>query len=463
MSEGNIESGGRSAARAIEDSGFSDDLKNRLLEKIANANFRSDNAAAFAEANLPSGASKNTRDIAAARPWTGTESTQDAALRMLTDAHKPAPLAPTSPSARSVRGPPSRIDTGRPKNKIGAGVRIASAREKASTYETSKDASKSEQEREEFRKVMQQRFQAGARAVPGSVQGLAALANERIEDAIARGQFKNLPRGKKLERDYTANSPFIDTTTYFMNKMIQKQEIVPPWIEKQQELVSTASRFRARLRADWKRHVSRVISSRGGGMERQVLLAEAYAIAEAVDNPPRKKEEQINAVTDAGVVSQITIASEVKVAPATEPDAEDDDTKLETEISIIEQSFNEDGSLKSDPEEAVTITAEESDPTSIAVATEPAKPMPLVNPFRDPEWIETERAYLTAAVDQLNSMARSYNLMAPAIARKPYYYLERELKKCYADVAPQVAAVVRERALAPKAKPSEVSVLVREA
>ena len=38
-----------------------------------------------------------------------------------------------------------------------------------------------------------------------------------------------------------------------MNKMIQRQDIVPPWIEKQQELVKTANVFRGRLRADWVR------------------------------------------------------------------------------------------------------------------------------------------------------------------------------------------------------------------
>ena len=103
-----------------------------------------------------------------------------------------------------------------------------------------------------MRKILKERFTAGARPMPGSVQGLAALANERIEDAIARGQFKNIARGKGLnvERDYNANSPFLDTTEYFMNKIIQKQEIVPPWIEKQQELIKAANVFRARLRVD---------------------------------------------------------------------------------------------------------------------------------------------------------------------------------------------------------------------
>jgi hypothetical protein len=43
-----------------------------------------------------------------------------------------------------------------------------------------------------MRKELKERFTPGARAMPNSIRGLAALANERIEDAIARGQFKVL-------------------------------------------------------------------------------------------------------------------------------------------------------------------------------------------------------------------------------------------------------------------------------
>jgi len=47
-----------------------------------------------------------------------------------------------------------------------------------------------DKEREELRKELKERFTPGARPMPTSFRGLASLANERIEDAIARGQFK---------------------------------------------------------------------------------------------------------------------------------------------------------------------------------------------------------------------------------------------------------------------------------
>ncbi|KAK4543016.1 hypothetical protein LTR36_006014 [Oleoguttula mirabilis] len=442
MSEESLETGGRSARKAVEEAGFSDELKRELEEKIANASFRSEHAGAFAEANMPLGAGRGTRDIAAATPWTGTESVEDAALRMLTDAYKPIRVPSKIPG---LRGPPTRIDTGRPKKQAATGARLVNARDKTSIYASMKDSGMSEQERERLRQEMKQRFQPDGRA-PATVQGLANLANQRIEDAIARGLFKNLPRGKKIERDYNASSPFIDTTEYFMNKIIQKQEIVPPWIEKQQELVSVATKFRGRLRADWRRHVARTLASKGGGLERQMKLADQYALAESRSNPSKKAVEQINTMNSEGQLSQITLAGELKATPTS------GSSPAETVIKVIEQTVGEDGALKQ-PEEQTTLSAEQ--PAASAANQEPAGE-PTVPPFRDPQWEQTERAYLRAAVDNINSMTRSYNLMAPDLAKKPYFSLDRELRACFADVAPTVASAIRERALAPKIKGVEI-------
>ena len=246
MSEEAMELGGRGTKKTIEEAGFNEDLKRQLEERIASANFRAEYRDAFAEAKLPPTAGRHTRDIATADPWSGTESIHDSSLRMLNDAHKPMKV-----SRGKIQGPavplPRSIDTGR-RNSASTGTRLANARDRTGIYSSLKDSDIDEAERQKRFQELKDRFSPHARSVvPGTVQGLAALANERIEDAIARGQFKNLPhRGKQVERDYNASSPFIDTTEYFLNKMIQKQEIVPPWIEKQQELVAAASKFRSR-------------------------------------------------------------------------------------------------------------------------------------------------------------------------------------------------------------------------
>nr|POE47086.1 nucleoporin [Quercus suber] len=443
LSEHALEDGGRSARKVVEEAGFSDDLKRELEERIANASFRSENARAFAQASMSSAAGKGTQAIAGAAAWTGDESIEDASLRMLTDVHKPLRTPAKIPGVRA----PSRVDTGRSKARPGSGIRIASARDKTSVYTYLKDPNMTEEEREKYRQELKARFQPAARATPATIQGLASLANERIEDAIARGQFKNLPRGKKIERDYTASSPFINTTEYFMNKIIQKQEIVPPWIEAQQEVVSLITRFRGRLRHDWKRHAARTIASRGGTLQQQMHLADEHAFAESLNSPIEKKLESINTVSSNDQLSQITLTGDLKSSTG-------GNSAREIEVEIMEREINDDD-VKLGPSQRQPVVSANM-PSSESDELDSPQRHATVPVFRDSQWENNERSYLKAAVDNINTKTRSYNLMAPDLAKKPYLFLDRELKSCYADVAPQVADAIRERALAPKIQGVEV-------
>lgn len=431
MSEEMLETGGKGARKTIEEAGFGEDLRKQLEERIAGANFRNENAQALAQAQLPSSAGKGTRDIAGAKPWTGEETVEDAALRMLTDAYKPLKVKPKAPG---VRGPPTTVDTGRPsKSAPSTGSRLANARDRSSVYSMMKETGLSPAEREQMMKEMKARFQPAARDMPATIQGLTSLANERIEDAIARGQFKNLPRGKKIERDYNASSPFIDTTEYLMNKIIQKQGIAPPWIEKQQELVSAVTKFRARLRSDWKRHAARMIASRGGSLDEQVQAAREYAEAEIRENPLIQKET-INAIDLKGHLSQITLTGELKMSP--------DPTSMPVEeVKIVESRISTaEPASAAAPEPSAPFTDLPSPATSIR------------QPFRDPQWEKTEHSYHALTIENLNALTRSYNLIAPKIAQKPYYNLTRELRNCYAEVAPLLPNEIVERARGPKVR-----------
>ena len=359
---------------------------------------------------------------------------------MLNDAHKP--LRGTGPPKIPTPGrPPASVDM-RMKKAVqkSHGERLANARDRTSVYALSQDPSLSENEREKMRKILKERFTAGARPMPGSVQGLAALANERIEDAIARGQFKNIARGKGLnvERDYNANSPFLDTTEYFMNKIIQKQEIVPPWIEKQQELIKAANVFRARLRTDWKRHASRVIASKGGSLETQVTRAEAYAVAEAANNPKATRTESMTEIDHEGRLSQVTV-TEIPT-----PSSDTSDSK----ITVSEDLAT--GSPTSQPAQETSETTDHASTSSAENAPPTAPPLLRLAPFRDPAWESLECAYHTLAITQINNITRSYNLQAPDLAKKPYFSLDRELRSCFADVAPQLPNEIRERARRPE-------------
>lgn len=213
-----------------------------------------------------------------------------------------------------------------------------------------------------------------------------------------------------------------------MNKMIQRQEIVPPWIEKQQELVKAANVFRARLRNDWKRHAARTIASRGGSLQDQMKTAGRYAEAERIHNPKRRAVEQISVPTNA--------------------------TNDPVMVKIIQEAPSEQGSETPPIQVSLeTIGAEVILKPTAAIQQEasvtPSPSIPLPAPFRIPSWEAAELSYLQLAIKNLNSLTRSYNLMAPDLAKKPYFSLERELKSCYADVAPQLAQVIKERAARP--------------
>ncbi|KAI0205738.1 hypothetical protein F4808DRAFT_243176 [Astrocystis sublimbata] len=406
--------GGRAGRRAVEDAGFSDELKERLLAKVKDAQFRSENAAAFAEAGLSTAASEETRMNATSRPWTGQESTEDAVLRMLTDAHKPL--------KRELRGRPKIAELQpvdmrmRQRANPNPSVKAANARDKASIYVGMgmKESGKglSEKERADLREELRERFRPAARAMPNTLSGLASLANERIEDAISRGQFKNIPRGKDVERDARSDNPFVDTTEYIMNKMIKRQDIVPPWIEKQQELAKAAHVFRARLRNDWRRHAARTIASKGGSLEAQMERAEQYAKAEKALNPRKGNVEQMaipTNSTDDVVMVKIRQQQSSLGSPS---------TSAEAEISEVDEGTSE-------PE------------------------VSLLQPLRDPDWLRIEQAYMDLSIKNLNTLARSYNLMAPELAKKPYFSLERELNNCYADVAPLLPNEIKVRATRP--------------
>jgi len=195
-----------------------------------------------------------------------------------------------------------------------------------------------------------------------------------------------------------------------MNKMIKRQEIVPPWIEKQQELFKAANTFRSRLRSDWRRHAARMIASRGGSLKEQMDQADEYARAEEVHNPRRKHVDQISIPTNS---TDDIVMTRLKHQPGESVEPQPPTTTTTEDI-----------------------TDSRSQPT-------------VTRPFRDPDWEAAEKSYMELAISNLNAITRSYNLMAPELAKKPYFSLQRELDNCYAEVAPELANEIKRRASAP--------------
>ncbi|KAK6332754.1 hypothetical protein TWF696_002776 [Orbilia brochopaga] len=392
-------------AASAETSAGLEALKARLADKIQAADFKSENAAAVAYAQLSDAAGKETRDTAMARPWTGAESLEDAVLRSL---HESTPRLKSVPKAATSRSSmPTNLA---PMRRMSKNERIVSARDRAGSYPLFKKAESelNDEEREARSRMFKERFEPGSRAMPNTVQGLAALANEKIEEAISKGLFKNLPKGP-VERDHHAESPFIDTTEYLLNRMIQRQEIVPPWIEKQQELQKEVRAFRSRIRADWKRHVVRTIASWGGGPNVWIKRAEEYARAEGAVNP-----DPIAAYDE-----------------STKPKGRGNKWRMDGTATQIG--------------EEITLS-ETAGPEPVSdVAQDPEPDTPVV-PFRDSNWEKNEYPYHEVSINNINAITRSYNLQAPRVAQRPFLNLKREILSCYRDVMPSVPAEMLERA-----------------
>jgi len=171
----------------------------------------------------------------------------------------------------------------------------------------------------------------------------------------------------------------------------------------------------------------------------------------------------LSEITSDGNLSTVTVEERVAVGVASEPNVP------ATTITVTETSAEDAPVIQT---EAAAVPPTQADvntaSTSEAEATAPSKPdtevafptsspsqpsvLPMAYPFRDPNWSRLESSYHTLAIAELNSLTRSYNLMAPKIAQKPYYNLERELNRMYADVAPLLAEEIAERSRRPTVK-----------
>lgn len=160
--------------------------------------------------SIPHYAPKHAKEIALSRPWTGEESVADGSLRMLVDKSKPL--------------------------KVSRKQRLSNARENSLDYKY--NTAKGETFKERLNKP---------RGLSSGMSGgnVESIANQQIEDAISRGQFTNLERGKSIDlTQYKQSNPYIDTTEFILNRMIQKQGAAPPWILKQRAMYDQIENFR---------------------------------------------------------------------------------------------------------------------------------------------------------------------------------------------------------------------------
>ncbi|KAI0072995.1 hypothetical protein K474DRAFT_1604113 [Panus rudis PR-1116 ss-1] len=87
-------------------------------------------------------------------------------------------------------------------------------------------------------------------------------------------------------------------------------------------------------------------------------------------------------------------------------------------------------------------------------ATHPPSLLPTltlsqITSLRDAEWEARERSYYDTAVEELNSLVRKYNGLAPYAVRRPYYSRAVEVERVYRDSAADILEALKERARNP--------------
>ncbi|KAG7829809.1 hypothetical protein KL920_002668 [Ogataea angusta] len=242
------------------------------LDQIENQNFDHQYQREIGYSKIPTYAGKQEREIASSKVWTGKESVYDASLRMLSDKYKPMPKA-------NVR------------------QRLHNARDGALDYQLDKlsDKTEAKPEDDQFAEMYRERLLGPAQFLGDSFasvdNSVRSLADQRIQEAQRRGEFRNLPRGKPLPRDYTSNNAFIDRTEYHLNNILKRQEAVPPWIEKQGSVEAQIRQFRRQLDSDWTLQAVHIVCekhSRESDADKIKIMSQ-YAQAEHSDGPCHRK------------------------------------------------------------------------------------------------------------------------------------------------------------------------------
>ncbi|ODV63767.1 uncharacterized protein ASCRUDRAFT_73552 [Ascoidea rubescens DSM 1968] len=249
----------------------------RRLEQLAEESFlenskffKKHEKQIYISEKIPKNIDKFSKDNALSAPWTGEESVHDANLRMLVDSHKP--LKQKISGNGLLKMPIAKRKS--------VSDRFSEAREKSLDYSLSKiSETKSPQEEEDdgFKEMYRERLLGpellGPTSFASTISAISSLADERIEEARKRGEFDNLPnRGKPMASNPHQSNPHLDRTEYHMNNILIKQDIVPPWIEKQTSVDLQIKHFRQGLQKKWRsRAINLVIENNKNSNNQQKL------------------------------------------------------------------------------------------------------------------------------------------------------------------------------------------------
>lgn len=234
-------------------------------------------------AKMLSYANKRTRDLASSKPWNGRENPYEMASR----------LKPESVKVKKI----NRIEhnTSGPRRQLN---RLNNARENVLDYRLSKhtqidnEEERKKKEKKEWREMYKERLLGPSVLVSNNFTGVAntikSLADQKIMEAQRRGEFKNIHRGKPFAKGFTANGAYIDRTEYHLNRIMKRQDVIPPWIEAQGSVQKEIEKFRYELDKRWLLTAVQLIKKQCPNADDVQLLKVAR---ESASNPAFKSKE----------------------------------------------------------------------------------------------------------------------------------------------------------------------------
>ncbi|CAI2163855.1 4860_t:CDS:2 [Funneliformis geosporum] len=218
-------------------------------------------------------------------PWTGEEDIKTTVLRMIVDKYPPLKLKRNSikeftntrdknnnssekfeanfpplplsklPPTSLPNSPPNSVISNKRSKIVSKNEKLEKIREaKQSRILIAKDAAT---DYTINKKLCVESKNESQKVVPKSISGWNNLVESRIQEAMAAGEFRNLPyHGKPLPSDPNERNPYLDRTEFFMNRLVQRQGSVPAWIEYQKNVDREISLFRQRMRESWVRYAN---------------------------------------------------------------------------------------------------------------------------------------------------------------------------------------------------------------
>lgn len=203
---------------------------------------------------------KHSEEIATSKPWTGDEHPIDTSLRMLVDSVGNSMKKGDVPSnvgfrSRVRKGINGKSDVASVRSKI-TRDRLETTQDKVVRYQQDKQIE--EKEASEFRALYAERF-----TPIGSFEKLRSIADARIEESMRNGGFDLVKPLHGSKNNASMQNPHIDRTEHHLNNMLVRQNIVPPWIEKQGSVNKDIEKLREELKTKFEREIVLQLEQKG--------------------------------------------------------------------------------------------------------------------------------------------------------------------------------------------------------